>query len=436
MATPQNMIGKLGPETLNDTLSKVQGMLTAGDGTTGIAAIPGQIQQQLPKAMEPAVQVTKEVTTGAGNLLGQVLGAGGINPTATGVNPTSPVGTIFDGLQSAVQNATGQTPPSPGRNPSDPAGTPTGTVVPTGKTTPAGAATPNQNTDGQGAAAQPAGSRGLPNPFEIIKPNGGNLNPFDVAENVMKIGTQGAKAGDQIGRQIFKLSSDDEKRWGKKLHEQTIAEAKVVNDPALKERLRKITVPLLKHLQRPEIDYTFTVLQSDSDDYNAFALPGGYIYLHSALVDFAQNDKELQTVLAHEIGHVDLRHCANKLAYCARVSDMTSPALGDVVSALHNIVSRPYARDEEFEADYYGFAATIAAGHTREEALAFPRRFGKEVENRKPPASSTPKRDGVFSAVMERTENHFNTHPPISERLRRLEAIDADAIRAKANARP
>jgi hypothetical protein len=482
ITSPQNALDKVvntnAANTANEAFSKLQTVLTAGDGSTGLGDLPSKAPEMAAEAMKPAAGLVREGATQLKNAASDLLGGEQSDEnSAKGGKKQSPLGGIVGEMRGIVEDVAGDALPVSGRRRSD---DPSSTSAPNTEGNEQGSAPkskqastdrdeapvnrrgdkgtkgrgePDADVDSERPAAtakpkfddpklnplgvvRPGGSgRGALNPLDVFGPEAGGkggLTPLDVANTMLRGSSRATEIGDRVGKRVFRLSVDDEKRWGKRLHEQVIAGEKVVNNPDLKLRIRQITAPLLKNLERPEIEYTFTVLQSDKDDLNAFSLPGGYVYLHSAIVDFADDDLELQTVLAHEIGHVDLRHCAEKLTYGARVSDLTSPAVGDAVATLHSLLARPYDRNEEFAADQYGFEATILAGQSREEALSFPRRFAKWIakQEREEGDNGAAKNSSVFSAVMERTDNHFNTHPPMQERIRRLEAIDVDAIRS------
>lgn len=252
------------------------------------------------------------------------------------------------------------------------------------------------------------------------------LDPRDPVGSVLDMTRRATKSSDDYGQSLMKLTPTEETAWGKKLHAEVVVESKVVHDSAVNKRIARLVEPILARRERPEINYTFTVLQTDRDDLNAFSLPGGYIYVHSALIDFVQNDQELQFVLAHEIAHVDLEHCNRKLTYAARASDLTAPAIGGFVGVLHNIMSRPYAKTEEFDADAYALRAVVAAGQTRAQALSFPKRLGDYMKRKDVSHTRSPRETSVFSDVFERAEDHFSTHPPMDERIARLEAVELD----------
>jgi Zn-dependent protease with chaperone function len=137
-----------------------------------------------------------------------------------------------------------------------------------------------------------------------------------------------------------------------------------------------------------------------------------------------RDDAELQFVLGHEIGHVDLKHCVRGLNYAAHISKWTDATVGELSQVAYRLIALGYSADLEFAADEYAFRALIAVGRSRNEALAFPRHLltyarenGFETGGRKP--SSLP------DAAIQQIENHFRSHPPAEERLKRLEKIKA-----------
>lgn len=269
------------------------------------------------------------------------------------------------------------------------------------------------------ARPRPAGSGGrgsdnpLPGPFGAL-PGGDLLGRALDASNSL------TKSGDAVGQQLLGLSLEEERQWGRQLHQQVLQEHRTVTSATLKSRLAKLATPILASKRR-DLKYTITVL--DDDEVNAFSLAGGYIYLHKGIVKAAADDNELQFVLGHEIGHIDLGHCARQLTYAARASQVGGPA-GNIVGILHNLLTRRYSQDMEFEADDYGYRACRAAGQSRDDALSFISHFDGYVNR----GSSGPQAaDAADQNIVQRLESHFHTHPPTKERLRRLEAIRIDS---------
>ncbi|MCG6864909.1 MAG: M48 family metalloprotease, partial [Thiogranum sp.] len=109
------------------------------------------------------------------------------------------------------------------------------------------------------------------------------------------------------GRQDFVLMSESEEiALGKKYNQQILAEMPAYNDPGLTAYVNEVGQRIAHASHRPDLDYHFTVL--DSSMVNAFALPGGYIYITRGIMAYLNSEAELAAVLGHEVGHVTARH--------------------------------------------------------------------------------------------------------------------------------
>jgi Zn-dependent protease with chaperone function len=110
------------------------------------------------------------------------------------------------------------------------------------------------------------------------------------------------------------------------------------------------------------------------------------------------------------------------LTYAAQVSKWTHASVGQIAQTAYHLIALGYNEDFEFEADEYSFRRMQQIGRSRDEALGFPRHFlryaqekGIEKGNRKP--ASAPE------AVIQEIDNHFRSHPPAEDRLKRLEVL-------------
>src|SRR5262249_42739442 len=135
---------------------------------------------------------------------------------------------------------------------------------------------------------------------------------------------------------------------------------------------------LLAHTtERPDIPFTFTVL--DTPMVNAFALPGGYVYVTRGLIALADNEAELAGVLGHEIGHVVARHQAQRYSQsvlaglgAAILGVATgSSVVGDVAGTGAQAYIQSYSRDQEFEADMLGVRYMARAGYDPQAMATF-----------------------------------------------------------------
>lgn len=172
------------------------------------------------------------------------------------------------------------------------------------------------------------------------------------------------------GRQEYTtLSPKDEQAIGAREHPKIVkAFGGAYNDPELASYVNRIGQKLARESELPNIKWTFTVL--DSPVVNAFALPGGYIYITRGLTALANDEAELASVLGHEIGHVTARHSAQRqtnqtvagvAAAAATIGAVllgADPSLargiGDVANTAGAGYVASYSRSQELEADELG----------------------------------------------------------------------------------
>lgn len=165
------------------------------------------------------------------------------------------------------------------------------------------------------------------------------------------------------------MNEQQEAALGAKEHPKIIAEFGGVYDenPALNRYVDSVGQFVAATSERPEVKYTFTLL--NSSDINAFALPGGYIYVTRGLLALAVNEAEMAGVLGHEVGHVTGRHTAERMgkAQQAQAGLMIGTLLGAILggeqgaqmagsfgSELAGGYLGQYSQSQEFEADTLG----------------------------------------------------------------------------------
>lgn len=199
----------------------------------------------------------------------------------------------------------------------------------------------------------------------------------------------------------------------------------LVRDTAATGYLRRLGERLAAESERPHLPYRFYLI--DSEGVNAFALPGGHVYLTRGLAARTSGPAELAGVLAHEIGHVAARHGAERLERELRT--------GSVVSSLYGLLfgrepelfeqralklgsrawSASHSRTDELEADRSAVGYLLAAGFRPEALVTFLDTLIQEGRA----APSTP------------LASWFSSHPTSGERLRRLRrALDSGELAA------
>ena len=249
------------------------------------------------------------------------------------------------------------------------------------------------------------------------------LRPQELLTKVFAGAREAAKATDEAAQSLLALDSRDEIELGREVREEFAGHFKFAELPDQLDRIKRLAAPILERRTRKEIDYTFSIVESP--ELNAFSILGGSIYIHTGLLDRMPSDAELQGVIAHEIGHVDLKHCVRKFTYAARLGEIGGEPAQALALAANRMLSVAYSEDHEFEADEFAFRTQIKAGNTRDDSLAFTKFLLKaedQAEEPRPPRRSK----NVFETVGREVSNHYRTHPPTLERLRRLEQLKVE----------
>ena len=260
------------------------------------------------------------------------------------------------------------------------------------------------------------------------------LSASDIISGAFNIAQDAAKTADDIGQELMGLTVDEQNRIGGEVHKLILSEHTTLDSSRQIARLKRLSLPFIKRSSRSGITFTFTVL--DSPEINAFAHVGGYIYVNRGLLELVTRDVELEFVMGHEIGHIELKHCQRALTYAARAADLGADVGGEVGRALgdnlvqiaYHLVSVGYSEDREFAADQWAFQRMLERGRSREDALAMSRRFVTLEQERQDPAESDRRQpENVAGTVLRELDKHFKTHPPSTERLRRLQNLQLPA---------
>ncbi|MFH1783113.1 MAG: M48 family metallopeptidase [Candidatus Omnitrophota bacterium] len=205
------------------------------------------------------------------------------------------------------------------------------------------------------------------------------------------------------------ISTDKEISMGRSIAEslEKNPEVKLDPDPLMSERVNEIGKRLAEVSDRKEVNYTFRVI--DDKDVNAFALPGGYIFVFKGVVEKVESDDELAGVMAHEMAHVVARHSIKRyqsglgytiLQVLMAVSGAPGREVNNVNSALGQLVME-YSREDEAVADKLAIKYLGKAGYDPNAMLSFLKKM-QEVH-----------RDAPI-----RPYSAYHSHPSISNRIR------------------
>ena len=180
----------------------------------------------------------------------------------------------------------------------------------------------------------------------------------------------GCSVNPVTGKQDFVMISENQEiAMGKRYHSQVLQQTPAYDDPNLQAYVQRIGDSLSKKSHRPNLFYRFTVL--DSPDINAFALPGGYIYINRGLMAYLSSEQELAAVLGHEIGHVTARHSVRQYSQ-SQILGVLSTAIemnqgrsaGNLANLASGALLSGYGREMELEADDLGAQYIFQEGYS------------------------------------------------------------------------
>jgi len=229
------------------------------------------------------------------------------------------------------------------------------------------------------------------------------VSPRNSKEDVEAIGNR------KVGNGVNLFSLEREIGLGKQLAQEVERSSKLIDDPVVTEYVNRVGQNLVRN---SDARVPFTIKVIDSDEVNAFALPGGFFYVNSGLILRAQEESELAGVMAHEISHVCARHgtknaTKGELMQLATIPLMILGPAGWAGYGIYQglnlaipITFLKFSRDAEREADFLGLQYMYKTGYDPNAYVTFFERIQAD-EKRRP---------GTIPKV-------FSTHPPTPERI-------------------
>lgn len=174
--------------------------------------------------------------------------------------------------------------------------------------------------------------------------------------------------------QLSNISDRQEVAIGKQINNQLVSsEIRLYRNSAINRYINDIGQRLARESKRPDIPYTFQVVNDKS--LNAFATMGGFVYVNAGLIAAADNEAELASVMSHEIAHIVARHSIQQMKQAAIAKGVASAA-GLDRNTMVNIgvdlaLRRPNSRKDEFEADSLGLQTLESAGYAPSGMVSF-----------------------------------------------------------------
>lgn len=209
-------------------------------------------------------------------------------------------------------------------------------------------------------------------------------------------------------RETLFIDTKTEVNLGSDMANEISREKKMVNDPKMQERLERVAKRIAMVSDRKDLSYYFNIV--DEKEFNAFAIPGGSVYINSGLMA-AANDDELAAVVGHEVGHIAARHSVKRLQAVLGYQLLSSIALGvsgqqqvlQAVDVVFNVVTLGYSRKDEYLADKLGVKYALAAGFNPYGMITFFQKLKQEAKITS------------FNLVF------LSSHPPVDERIKQAQ---------------
>jgi len=209
------------------------------------------------------------------------------------------------------------------------------------------------------------------------------------------------------------ISQEKEVAIGKQYADQIDKQAKLIKDPVILEYVNRVAQNVARN---SDLKLPLTVKVIDDPTINAFALPGGFLYVNSGVLKAADEEDQVAGVVAHEISHVALRHWASQMTKMTLLQFATIPlmfvpmgygvymGISEAMNFGIPVAFLKFSRNDEAEADYFGLQYMYKAGYDPNSYVAF---FGKVVQAERSQPGSVPQ---VFA-----------DHPPTPDRIIKCE---------------
>ena len=234
-------------------------------------------------------------------------------------------------------------------------------------------------------------------------PQKDTVTPRNSKEDVEAIGNR------KVSCHMNWFSIEKEMALGKSLAQEVERSSKLIDDPVVTEYVNRVGQNLVRN---SDAKVPFTIKVIDSDEVNAFALPGGFFFVNSGLILRAQEESELAGVMAHEISHVTARHGTCQATKGELTQLLSIPAMIFIpytwagyamyqgMNLAIPLTFLKFSRDAEREADFFGIQYMYKAGYDPNAYVTFFERIQADDK----------RRPGTIPKA-------FSTHPPTPERI-------------------
>jgi beta-barrel assembly-enhancing protease len=243
------------------------------------------------------------------------------------------------------------------------------------------------------------------------------------SDTVVDVAADWQRDAARVPMHFTRISDAEEMQIGDQLSDQYISASSALTpeDRALEQYVNQVGGRVATHAKR-KLTWHFHIL-SDHNFINAFALPGGYIFIGTGLLDQLNSEDELAFVLGHEVEHVDHFHSVERVQIEAKLRHLDLDVVGQLASIPMSLWQAGYTKDEEFEADREGLRIAAAAAYSPQGAVNLLQRWTK-LHREYVIHAETPT-DELGQLAIEGLAGYFRSHPLPTERLAQANQVIA-----------
>lgn len=232
------------------------------------------------------------------------------------------------------------------------------------------------------------------------------------------------REANRLPAKVWRLSDDQEIAIGDEMAREYLNGTEFQNQSANVQQIQAYVdhVGMLVSVHaRRRLPYRFHYV-ADPSMINAFALPGGHVFIGEGLMQLMQHEDELAAVLGHEVEHIDLYHCVERVQFEAQMRSLHLEVVSDLASIPVSVFKAGYSKELELEADREGTRLAVEAGYSSQGGIslfqAMEKRY-REAQQRRPDSPE----EEAERVVLQTLGDYFRSHPPTDERIRELEAF-------------
>lgn len=219
---------------------------------------------------------------------------------------------------------------------------------------------------------------------------------------------------------VTRLSDEEEIRLGDSMAQGYTTQfvANQPDDAALQEYVSKVGVIVAAHARR-KLEYKFHYIP-DENLINAFALPGGHVFIGKGLILLMDSEDELANILGHEVEHIDNYHCVERFQLRTRLHDVP---LAELLTLPVEFFQAGYTKDQELQADRDGTWLAVMAGYSPQGAVRMFEAYGR-LQRIYVQKAESPDQE-LSKVAIAGIEGYFRSHPLPEERINQIQQIMA-----------